>query len=222
MKAALAHCRLKRRLPFDRRTTLTIQANRMKQLLLIPALMIVSACDRGATPLMAYRHPSDALAKAVPVLELFGVYPCASAERVGGSTSIVGIPTEECVKMLPSHRYRGIWLDEFEGSRFFEGVSRPQDVKAIIRRRKPGESFGEWLSLARPMDDKIPTKNSPKSRMVALDFIGRRTAYPGRYGHFGMSKDYIVVDQLLSAREVYRSTTNYLSYEPDMEEASAR
>ncbi len=34
-----------------------------------------------------------------------------------------------------------------------------------------------------------------------IEFVGRKSAYPGAYGHFGMSRQYIVVDRVLAVRD---------------------
>jgi hypothetical protein len=43
-------------------------------------------------------------------------------------------------------------------------------------------------------------RKRPEPRYVRLDFIGRRTAVSGRYGHMGLSVHYVVVDRIISAR----------------------
>lgn len=193
----------------------------MKGLWLIPIVAALCGCSDGnETPLSAYRRPADIFARAVPIVQLFGIRPCTTREVVGGEVRLVSTPAEQCYKMLPSRRYRGIWLDEFEGSRFFEAAPSAEAVKIIVGRDRLRGPSGEWLSWAGRIDDKVLPRKSPNSRMMVLDFVGRRTAYPGSYGHFGMSKSYIVVDRLLTARQIYLSTEEYLANEPGLKNAT--
>jgi hypothetical protein len=185
----------------------------MKRSWIILIFFGLGACDRSATPLAAYRHPGDALASVLP-LSIFDIYPCASVTKEDGMKVIVGVPDDQCFKMLPSQHFHGIWLDEFEGSVFFEGKLKAESVKAEVQRRLKTKSYSnEWLDLAGSAGKYLPLKNSPNSRMVALDFIGRRTAYLGRYGHMGGSTSEVLVDRVISARVVYQSREPYLEYE---------
>jgi hypothetical protein len=185
----------------------------MKRLWIIPFFLSLGACDRDATPLAAYRRPTDALASVLP-LAMLGIYPCASLEKRNGTRVIVGVPVDQCYKMRPKQRFRGIWLDEFEGSTFFEAALTAESVKAEVQRRlRTKHSSNEWLDWAGTARKGVPSKNSPNSRMVALDFVGRRTAYPGSYGHMGMSSGEVVVDRVVSAHVIYQSNEPYLEYE---------
>lgn len=38
--------------------------------------------------------------------------------------------------------------------------------------------------------------------MYEVEFIGRRTLYPGMQGHMGMSKHELIVDRLISMKEI--------------------
>lgn len=179
---------------------------------LATALLILSACNERASPLAAYRHAGDALASVLP-LGVLGIYPCASRQKESGIEVIVGVPVDQCFKMLPAERFRGIWLDQFEGSTFFEGASDAETVKAELRRRMATPTAdGEWLGW----DDANRAVSLPRSsnaRLIAIDFIGRRTAYRGRYGHMGMSNSEVVVDRMISARPIYEASTSYLEDE---------
>ncbi|WP_150125363.1 hypothetical protein [Sphingomonas sp. LM7] len=79
----------------------------------------------------------------------------------------------------------------------------------ILRDVNTKTSRFEWLSWP----DSMAPAPSPRSRIVLLDFIGRRTAYQGRYGHMGLADSEVIVDRLISAREIYRSSTPYLEDE---------
>ena len=115
---------------------------------------------------------------------------------------------------LQEKRFRGIWLDQFEGSRYFDGAHDASRVKASIRHdAKTFNANREWLGWNdQATRDLIPS--APRARLVAIDFIGRRMAYPGRYGHMGISRRAIIVDRVLSARLIYQASTPYLAEEP--------
>lgn len=116
--------------------------------------------------------------------------------------------------MKPAQRYRGVWLDEFEGSAFYENATDAKTVMTAYKRdfasAKPSDETLGWNS---GVNAKLPANDKGYSRMVALDFIGRRTAYTGHYGHMGMSKSEIIVDRVFSARVIYQSRTGYLATE---------
>ena len=177
------------------------------------ALLTLSACDQRAAPLAAYRHPVDAAASILP-LNLFGVYSCASRRNIDGVSIIEGLPLDQCYKMQPARRFRGIWLDEFEGSTFFEGFSDISRVRSEIRRRmnKPA-AYGEWLGWNENRKNPVLSSSGGNARLVAIDFVGRKTAYPGRYGHMGMSNSEIIVDRVISAQPIYQANTSYIEDE---------
>ena len=52
-----------------------------------------------------------------------------------------------------------------------------------------------------------------KARLVLIEFMGRRTKYPGRYGHLGMFRTEVLVDRMISARPVYNSAHAYIECE---------
>lgn len=185
----------------------------MRHWLLATAFLALNACDQRTPSLVAYRHLSDALASVLP-LDVFGIYPCASRRKEGGVEVIVGVPVDQCFKMLPAKRFRGIWLDQFEGSVFIDGARDMGTAKAELRRRLAvPAAHMEWLGW----DDTYRAAHfppSPNARVVAIDFIGRRTAYPGRYGHMGMSSSEVVVDRIISAHPIYNAHTPFLENEP--------
>ena len=113
--------------------------------------------------------------------------------------------------MQPKRRFRGIWVDQFEGSVFFEGAADASAIKEKIGRECLNLSVKrEWLAYA---DERLAPTNHDHARLVAVDFIGRRTAYQGRYGHMGMSNSQVLVDRMIAAHPLYVSTQSYLEYE---------
>jgi hypothetical protein len=113
-------------------------------------------------------------------------FPCARERMEHGIALVVSAPTERCVKMLPARRWRGLWINEFENSRFCPAPAR----SCTFRDR----SERVWLN-----PDTLPSK---RGKLYTLEFIGRRTIYKGPYGHMGASDHVITVDRLISARKL--------------------
>jgi hypothetical protein len=93
---------------------------------------------------------------------------------------------DECYEMTPSRRYRGLWRGGFEVSIFC-----PEPARRCDRSRDKGV----WLS------GQIG-KREPAHELYAVDFIGRRTRYPGGFGHINAATYELVVDRLLSRTPV--------------------
>jgi hypothetical protein len=118
---------------------------------------------------------------------------------------IGSVATDQCYKMEAPRRYRGIWIDEFEGQQFIpEGTQAPEwprgDPKSPDWRRKADQAISAtiWLDGERA---KLGHKWQQGRRRVFIEFIGRKTMYPGNYGHMGMSGHEIIVDSVISQRE---------------------
>jgi hypothetical protein len=156
-------------------------------------LLLVAACSDGGPPASTYRHMEDRLWAASGLGAIFDHQPCW--RTIKGVPE--NLPVADCYRMLPPQRMRGVWLNEFEGSKFFPGYSTD-----------PGPSLRStlWLEVDRPAISRITGRNfnwrskGPQPKLVLLDFIGRRTAISGPYGHMGMSDHYVVVDRILSAQ----------------------
>ena len=174
----------------------------MKRLIAAMLVMILAGCKERMASFAAYRDPKDALISLFPV---FG-YPCASVEKFDDVKFVASKPTDECFKMEKPRRFRGIWIDEFEGSTFYEGITSVSAAKRRMASNSAApDSKVEWLTWHR--GNRVPELTS---RVVLIDFVGRRTAYPGHYGHMGGSDSEIIVDRMIFAREIYRSKEAYL------------
>lgn len=108
--------------------------------------------------------------------------------------------------MSPPRRYRGVWIDEFEGQQFIpEGQPAPEWPSTEAGTPGWGETFERaraatiWLSVDRAGIGH-DFKNGP--RRMRVEFVGRETLYPGAYGHMGMSDKEIVVDTMVSLEPV--------------------
>lgn len=186
----------------------------MKWPILCPLLLFFAAtgCDDRSAPFAAYRHFNDAVVSKSG--GLLG-YPCDREMVIDDETIHVPKPAEQCYKMQPPKHYRGIWLDQFEGSLFFEGATSAADVKARYRKLLAGRfSDKEWLDFAEMLERRLyRDRDFAHARMFAIEFVGRRTAYKGRYGHMGNSDSLMIVDRIDEAKFLYLSPSSYLSNE---------
>jgi hypothetical protein len=133
-------------------------------------------------------------------------YPCTHHIE---TNVIESLPTDQCYKMERPRRYRGVWVDEFEGQRFIaEGTSPPEWPRNDPKSPRWRERFEQarlatvWLDASRVTFDQKPRQRGGK---WFIEFLGRRTLYPGAYGHLGMSGQEIIVDRMISLRECPRT-----------------
>ena len=126
--------------------------------------------------------------------------PCTYHINAG---AIGMIPIDQCFKMEEPRRYRGIWIDEFEGQAFIpEGTEPPQwpspdsTSPGWRERLERAQAASIWLDVERAgLEHK-------EGRKIRIDFVGRKTLYPGYYGHMGMSGGEIIVDRVISLKEM--------------------
>jgi len=121
------------------------------------------------------------------------------------ANTIASVPTDQCYKMEASRRYRGVWLDEFEGQAFIpEGTTAPEWPRGDATRSGWRERFESarasriWLDVSRVG---LEHHFREGGRKVLIEFDGRKTMYPGSYGHLGMSGHEIIVDHMISLKE---------------------
>ncbi|MDR6708346.1 hypothetical protein J2X73_002725 [Novosphingobium sp. 1748] len=119
------------------------------------------------------------------------------------------LPTDQCYKMETQQRYRGVWVDVFEGQRFIpEGTSPPEWPRTGLKSSEWKEKAEQarlatiWMNANRVHFDGLTRRNG--ARWI-IEFIGRKTMYPGSYGHFGMSGQEIIVDRVISLWECPRT-----------------
>jgi hypothetical protein len=150
-------------------------------------------------PPEAYLHASDqARARRKDPNDL----PCTKY-GVDGHNTVSSVPTDQCYKMLPATRMRGIWIDAFEGSQFY-----PDRSTLPSNRDRARPMF--WLELER---GQLPRQFRLRAnrRVMLVEFIGRRTKYRAPSGHFGMFDYEIIVDRVISARELPPTSTGRTS-----------
>ena len=103
---------------------------------------------------------------------------------------------EICYKLAHPERWRGLWRNDFEGSRFCAAPSKKQ-----CSFDTPGESV--WFDYSFGLTETKPRQwKIPLGGLYEVDLIGRRTAVKGRYGHMGGSDHALIVDRMVSIRQV--------------------
>lgn len=126
---------------------------------------------------------------------------CYSTVTEGGARGKSYIGDRACIDFAPARQITGIWIDEFEGSAFYEGAKNLDDVRKREDR--------VWLTIDKK--SAVPAKFKRMGSMQAyrLTFVGRfardmkRKPIEG-YGHFGMSNGLVLVDRLLSWEDLGR------------------
>lgn len=110
--------------------------------------------------------------------------------------------TAKCVKMTRPQRFRGIWVDHFEGQAFIPAGSTPPqwpDGKLPPAEWRVQYERSHAATIWLDVDpEKVPSNWHRSHQRAVIDFIGRKTRYPGHYGHMGMAGHEIVVDRILS------------------------
>ncbi len=151
--------------------------------ILLPAISLAQACD--------IRRP-------VISEELVGAFRdglpgiterCLNTIRYGG---VDAMPTraDKCFKMMPKKLWKGLWRNEFEGSRF---CAYPAPSCSF-------ETSGERIWLSDP-DNIIWVKRSDEA-LYEIEFVGRKTLIKGAHGHLGISDHEVVVDKVISLTRV--------------------
>ena len=127
--------------------------------------------------------------------------PCAY--RVGRNV-LASLPTDQCFKMEKPQRYRGVYVDAFEGQEFIpEGTTEVEfpisdpDRDAWKAKFERAHAAAIWLDVSRVS---VPHDPNGRSRKMLIEFVGRKTMYSGSYGHMGMSGNEIIVDRVISVR----------------------
>ncbi len=157
--------------------------------------LALSGCSDGGPPTRAYQHFQDRAWSSLGLSGLFGHSPCFRTRN--------GVPDRladrECYRFLPPQRMRGVWLNDFEGQFFLPNhIGPPPQV--VGTRFRMAMDRAQLSRIAGTDFENGDPQNQPKA--VWVDFIGRRTQFPGGYGHFGMSEHIVVTERLLAARIV--------------------
>lgn len=117
---------------------------------------------------------------------------CVDKARYGGITSISSLSVDQCFEMAPTQTWRGIWRNDFEGSRFCPEPATECGYET------PGDEV--WLSYSQVLRRQGIEPQEGRGGFYEIEFVGRMTAKRGHYAHSGMFDHEVVVDQIISLR----------------------
>jgi hypothetical protein len=137
---------------------------------------------------------SDAQMEQIRVAEPGMAERCLDMMKWGGIDAAPS-GTDECFKMTKPQRMRGLWRNDFEGQAFCAAPAR----ECPAGKWKPNEAGVAWIDFALPVPGSADTA---PGGLYAIDFIGRETAYPGRYGEYGFYNQEVIADRLLSITQL--------------------
>lgn len=101
-----------------------------------------------------------------------------------GSFEFINNPA--CFEMQPRRRWTGVWNKGWEWTSFCEGSGTDCPIAS--------ERGAIWLTFA----DGAHPRWEPKDGLHRIEFVGRRSAAPGHFGHLGQYDHLMVVDRLIS------------------------
>jgi hypothetical protein len=102
---------------------------------------------------------------------------------------------EICYKLTEPQRWQGLWRDDFEGSRFCPAPA------SRCPYHTPRDKI--WLEYSFGVTDTEPRERKvPPGGLYEVNLIGRRTAVKGNYGHMGGSDHALIVDRMISIRQI--------------------
>jgi hypothetical protein len=156
----------------------------MRSMILIVGGVLITGCQQAGDQ---YRRlpPPEAFVKlkdrvAVRMLQsgIPWTYPCMEPGR--------------CLKYDGPKRIRGLWRNDFEGSQFCEAPATQCSFDM------PGPRT--WLDARVSFPTEF--KRRDLGGLYAVDFIGRSSQYRGNYGHVGVFDKEVIVDRIISIREI--------------------
>lgn len=158
------------------------------------ACSLLLACHpvRGSSDLPqpnSFVHLKD---QGIALLWAWGIpagRPCDAGTYVEDGVVIAkSMADDECFRFRKPERFRGLWRNEFEGSRFCPAPAQQCDYDT------PGDDI--WLDTERAL------RKGPDGALYEVEFIGRQTAVKGHYGHMGGSDHDLIVDRLVSMKQI--------------------
>jgi len=129
------------------------------------------------------------------IRQLHASYPAMTDECLEklkwGGPEAMPERSDECFKFDRQRRWKGVWTNDFEGSTFCPAGSKcPIQFSAVPQLI--------WLEFA----PNLSPKESKLGATYELEFIGRRSIGKGQFGHMGVSENDIIVDRIISMKEL--------------------
>lgn len=160
----------------------------MRKVLAVSFLLIATGCAKKAeqaativSPPVAYAHFGDRFNAQLLLWGLGWRLPCWKDNAM--------VPDDQCYRFQSPRRYKGLWRDQAEGSRFC-----PAPAKECLL-----DSPGTKIRMQ--ADKPIPQlKERGPALLYQVDFIGRLTAHRGVYNHlqFGNFEQEVFVERIIS------------------------
>ena len=119
---------------------------------------------------------------------------CIDKLRYGGIQAMPN-ETDQCFEMMPQRRWTGLWLRVFEGSQFCPDEQGQQARTCEFSDNKPNIWF-------EPGKGDLAPGYGLGEGLYRVDFVGRRTAKPGGHGHLGQFAHEVIVDRMISVKQV--------------------
>lgn len=91
---------------------------------------------------------------------------------------------------------QGLWRNDFEGSQFCPAPAKTCGYLDSDKRAAPII----WMDFAISLP--VDFKEQGRGGLYAVDFIGRRFSSRGHYGHLGMFDEAVVVDRMISIKQL--------------------
>ena len=157
----------------------------MKLWMLVLTSMALASCDQRQPKL------TDAQVEKFRKEEPGFTEECVQKFRWGGLNALPR-DAHECYKFDSPRRWKGFAYLGFETSRFCPEPAHD------CSNDTPGDYI--WLSAA-PSIKAPPWDGDTSPQLFEVDFIGRKTTYPGHYGH-GAFEQEIIADRLISMKRI--------------------
>lgn len=163
----------------------------MRALLLLSLLILPGCSSDRPTPAAAYAKWTDRLIVSLGLEYSVGT-SCWEKVGEGDESGVRFIGEEKCFRFDPPERIKGVWMREYEGS----SLLTQAQYDAGLRFIRDDDTWLEPFAADRPPVDEKDV------RAYRVEFIGRRSSYPGAYGHMGGSRHIVLLDRMISIEEI--------------------
>ena len=154
----------------------------MRPEIAIVLCLILAGCNRPA-PKLSEAKLQEIKADSPGITD-----DCLDKIRWGGIEAMPDA-VDQCFVITKPRQWRGVWDAGFEWSDFF-----PAEAGGCPSKTGRG---GIWLTFAEG------AYSGPRlDGSYEIEFVGRRTMYPGHFGHLGMYDHEMIVDRMISIRKL--------------------
>lgn len=156
----------------------------MRLIIFVTAAVLIAGCH--------HRKPafSDAEMQQIRVDNPGMTNECLEQLKYGGMAA--WRPDDpECFEMMPAQRWRGLYKVGFEWANFC-----PEPAGSCAAFFMHGENWTVWAKGA------DPRSSGRLDGLYQIEFVGRRTKVAGHFGHLGQYPHMILIDKLISIKEI--------------------